>query len=171
MTNLLINLDLNFWEANPNLKYIFSDLYNQDLSISKEESSKKMWFITMMYHPNSELAELYESERLDILKADYYKDLEWDEEENEPLVQKFKHTCLLKKKRFLSDWEKKLEERDVYMNSLPYNEDNFVILEKLMGNRKSLWDAYHAAIAEAEKEDGGAAFGGLVESLTEQGKI
>jgi hypothetical protein len=42
MTNLLINLDLNFWEANPNLKYIFSDLYNQDLSISKEESSKKM---------------------------------------------------------------------------------------------------------------------------------
>jgi hypothetical protein len=57
------------------------------------------------------------------------------------------------------------------MNSLPYNEDNFIILEKLMGNRKSLWDAYHAAIAEAEKEDGGSAFGGLIESLTEQGKI
>ena len=57
------------------------------------------------------------------------------------------------------------------MNSLPYNEDNFTILEKLMGNRKSLWDAYHAASAEAEKEDGGAAFGGLIESLTEQGKI
>ena len=42
MTNLIINLDLNFWEANPNLKYIFSDVYNQDLSIDKAESSRRM---------------------------------------------------------------------------------------------------------------------------------
>lgn len=73
---------------------------------------------------------------------------------------------------YLNQWRKKLEERDEFINSTPYNASSYELLEKLLGNSKKIWDQYLMAEKEAEKDTNeGSVKGDIQESATELGLI
>ncbi len=69
-------------------------------------------------------------------------------------------------------WRKKLEEREEFIKSTPYNAETFELLEKLLGNSKKIWDQYLAAEKETQKSaNEGSVEGNIQESATELGLI
>lgn len=169
MINLVINTNEIFWEANPDAKIIFSKTYSEDESEQKKESSRIMWAYTLLYHPYSILSEFAYSEKLKFITESYlYED--WNPEDNPELNKKFKDFALTRKQRILVNWEKQIDEREQFMNSITYQE-NYEVKEKIMGNNKKVWDEFSRAEAEVMKEKEQSNFGGAEESAEEKGLI
>jgi len=63
-----------------------------------------------------------------------------------------------------------LEERDRFIESEPYSEDNYEMLEKLMGNSDKMWERYKKCLKDVEDEKAHIS-GGAMESLGEQNII
>ncbi len=83
------------------------------------------------------------------------------------MVEKFKDKLLTKAQRFLLSWERKLEEREGFLDETPYNASNFEMLEKIMGNSDKLWKAYQ----QCEKdvlEESSQTMGQQLESFLEK---
>lgn len=68
-------------------------------------------------------------------------------------------------------WEKKLIERDEFMEKKPYNEANHDMLDKMMSNTKKLWDYYEQALKDLSQERAEQTSGNLVESASEEGVV
>lgn len=88
----------NFWHLNSHMIYVepFSDLYNQDKSKNKEESSKVMWCITWMEDPDEEVNKYYripKDERLLICQK-YHKDYDPEHPLIKECLEKYPHLCL-----------------------------------------------------------------------------
>jgi hypothetical protein len=166
--------DLNFWELNPELKYpeVFAEFYNNDNSKSKVESSKVMNAIYLLLDRESRYKELPEKERKKLIAKDYLKDKDFNWEEIKPLQDFFLKLTMSKARKLLRNWELKLEERDEFISTLKYDEETTVLLDKMMGATKGIWEQYLNMLNEVEKEEGaGSVKGGGIESLTESGKI
>ena len=78
MSLLIIPKDLkvNMWDENPHLIYLnpFSQLYNRDKSKSKTDSSKEIWCITWLVHPDEEENRYYRipyDERVEVCQSFY----------------------------------------------------------------------------------------------------
>lgn len=78
---------------------------------------------------------------------------------------------LTKPKRLLAGWERKLEERDAFMHSLPYNEDTYEMLDKMMANTAKMWDQYLTILKKTESEVETTTQGDMELSLSQKGLI
>jgi len=88
----------NFWNLNAHMIYVepFSDLYNQDKSKNKEESSKTMWCILWMEDPDEEVNKYYripKDERLEICSK-YHPSYDEDHPLTRECREKYPHLCL-----------------------------------------------------------------------------
>ena len=68
---------LNFWAANPAMKMPFQDVFSQDRSRDKQDSSKLMWGVVGLcdpndYNPFSKMEE--RADRLKDIRASYWDD-------------------------------------------------------------------------------------------------
>lgn len=123
-------IDTDFW-SDAELKTIFYDEY-----ISKV-SSKIMWSLLLVYHPNSIYSTLDTKSAKELVEKDYLKkSLEWDKYTT--TVDKIQKFLLSKSKRLLLSWEEKLEERDRFMHSMPYNADTFELQDKMLAATSKL---------------------------------
>lgn len=88
----------NFWNLNAHMIYVepFSDLYSQDKSKNKEESSKTMWCILWMEDPDEEVNKYYripKDERLEICSK-YHPSYDEDYPLTRECREKYPHLCL-----------------------------------------------------------------------------
>lgn len=164
------NINLNFWEENAHAIYVFKNFYKNDKSKNKEYSSKIMWGVVLMFHPKSDYSDIEFLDRLKFVKDDYLGDINFDLDELEEIIDIFKKHCLTREQRFLSNLAKKLDERDAYLESLPYTIDNFETLEKALKNSKDIMNQYLVVKSLVEQEDD-ATYGSVVESASEKGDI
>lgn len=74
---------------------------------------------------------------------------------------------LTRPKRALGNWLHKLEERDDFITSTPYNTETFEMLDKLLAATDKMWKQYFSILEEVEKEDSSSSFGGAQDSLLE----
>ena len=170
-SNITIDLEQNFWNLNPFFKLPFKDFYDADKSKNKKESSDLMWVFTLLNHHHSPIYELSYDLKLREINTWFLKEPIEDLSEVKEWEDKFKEYVIPAKVRFLNNWRIKLEERDAFIASLPYNADNIDMLEKLLTGTKKIWDQYLAAVKEAEKDFGSATQGDIQESATELGLI
>lgn len=152
------------------------DFYTEELKILfKEEYEKKipsqyMWAFILDVHPGSIFSHLSPKVRREILSKDLIgSNIEWDSYSE--VIDKIKRIFLSKVQRLLVNWETKLEERDYFLNSTPYNADNFDLLEKAMKETHKMWQNYQTILKDFKKEEEAAAFGGGEDSLSEKGII
>ena len=164
------NINLNFWEENPHAVYVFKNFYNSDNSKEKNWSSKIMWAIALLFHPRSDYANIEFLDRLKFVKDDYLVNEIFDIDAHDEIIKIFKTHCLTREQRFLSNLAKKLDERDAYLESLPYTIDNFETLEKALKNSKDIMNQYLTVKSLVEQEDD-VTFGSIVESASEKGEI
>lgn len=65
--------------------------------------------------------------------------------------------------------EKKLEERSDFIDSIPYNESTYEMLDKMMKETKKMWDEYYRVVKDlSEDSDDGTSMGGTQESASER---
>ncbi len=88
----------NFWELNPHVIYVepFRDLYDEDKSKNKEQSSKDMWCILWMTDPDEEVNKYYripKDERLNICK-NFNPAFDPDHPLIQDCLKQYPHLCL-----------------------------------------------------------------------------
>lgn len=66
------------------------------------------------------------------------------------------------------NWEKKLHERDEFINSLSYSLDTYEDLDKMMKLTTSMWDQYESIKDRLTKEKSSNTEGDIEESLSEK---
>lgn len=179
MEKLISNFSLseNFWDCNPNMKKVgvFKDLYNNDKSTKKKDSSHSMWAVAIFVdkHQDNPYRNLNSDDKVKIIKEDYLADSSFDFDKLAVYVEEYKKYCLSQIERTLVELNKKLEERDIFLRSLNYTLDTASQIDSLILNTKKLKDLYFEMKKELETEnqEEGQTRGGFKESATEKGLI
>jgi hypothetical protein len=177
----------NFWEANPQLKVAgpFKKVYTNDKSRNKENSSRLMWTVALIWDRGSKFYNQPESDKVMLLFDDhfgdpnYYKNNQQKVDELRDFYIKLTETTA---ERTLSGIEKKLMERDAFLNATHYDlgekgDRGYVYgtvdtLDKMMANTKKLYDMYDDARKVVMEElSKGSTKGDATESLSDSGDI
>lgn len=145
--HLINNFDIySDFYSDPQLKAIFNEEYTLKVS------SSIMWALILYAHPKSKYFSQEDKTRKELIEKDFLKKpLNWDKYST--TLEKIDSFLLSKPQRLLKSWEQDLEERDIFMKSLPYNAENLEIKEKLMTNRLKLWDQYYAILKKFSEEE------------------
>ncbi len=109
--------------------------------------------------------------KLALIELDFLPDFSslWESRpETRAKISKF---LLSKPERLLDGWEKKLEERDEFMHSRPYNEDTFEMLDKMMALTDKMWSAYLKIQKAVTSEGESQTVGDTELSLSDKGVI
>jgi len=176
MDNLLDNFGHrnNFWKYNPQFLAVkeFDDFYKKDKSKSKELSSRIMWAIAFFVHPASVFKNLDEADKQHLIAKDYILDEKFNWDSVSGLVDTFSLLVLTKSRKSLDAWERKLRERDYFIESTAYSLDTFEDLDKAMKATHDMWKQYRA-IRDQVLAEGDTVIdkGGSKPSLSDEGKI
>jgi hypothetical protein len=129
-----------------------------------------MWALLLVFHPISKFYSLDVDSRKLLVERDFLKkELDW--KKYETTIALIQEHLITKTERLLDGWESKLEERDTFMHSLPYNADNFELLDKMLANTAKMWDSYLATKKKAAVEQETSIHGDTELSLSEKGLI
>jgi hypothetical protein len=162
------NLETNFWDANPQLQVPFHHLLEKE---GKEESSENMWSISLLIHPDSKLGNLPYEDRVEIIKSSFFPS--FDETKYEQEIALFKELCMTRTERMLYAWQKKIDERVTFLDTLDYNGETFEMIDKMITTGDKLLKQLQTIKEELEKERQESSYvkGGGNLSLSDQGKI
>lgn len=186
------NEENNFWDFNPQYKVIFKDLYSNDKSKGKEKTSRIMWGILLLIHPQSDFYNLPDKEEL--IKRDIVaiKGFKW--ETHIDIIDKVRDISLSQAEKSLDDWNQYMKKRDNYLKNTRYyfdeyaldeNEDNrlsktgnFITikgtaeqLDKAWLASKAMWADYKKIQDDLKKEDQRKGKGNKEVSLSDKGEI
>ena len=163
MNDLIIDPFSDFW-SDSQLRLIFKEEYEEDTA------SNIMWALILYNHPSSKYYTLDFQSRKDLIEKDYLKSpLDW--ESFKTTVDKIVKFLLSKPKQLLHGWELKLEERDAFMHSRPYDEDNYEMLDKMLAATSKMWDSYFSVQKKVTSEGESTTHGDTELSLSEKGII
>lgn len=187
------NTDLNFWELNPLMKTIgeFKDLFNNDKSKNKVDSSKVMWAIALLIDPNENNVwrNVTEDEKKLLIKEDFLEDKKffWEDPFIVKLIEKYIHHCLTHSEKELLIYEEKLIQRAKFIKETDFTLDYYAEndkgtislkrgtadqLDKMLLNTKKIFDQVKETKAMIKLEaDQGNLKGGAQESASEKGEL
>lgn len=156
---------------------IESDFYSDpqlELIFQQEKvngiTSKEMWALMLYFHPKSKYAGLDHTSKLELISTDYLKQpLKLDSYKD--TIKKIETFLLTKVEYLLSNWERKLEERDEFIHSKPYDEDTYEMLDKMMASTAKMWEQYLSIRKKAIQEEEAQTEGDSELSLSEKGII
>jgi len=183
----VLDTDLNFWEVNPNFKSIreFKEFRRLDKSKDKGKSSRIMWAIALCKdkHIENTWRNEDDEDKLPLLAEDVIKDKDFDWDTVEDLMYIYETRVLTKPERDLVQFEKKMRERQKFIDSTKYTLDSFddngkplkgtaTQLDKMLVDSDKIYKRHEELKAIYEKsEEDGHVFGGRTESASEQGLI
>lgn len=149
-----------------NLKQDLFKMYPELAIQFENKTSDYLWALLLDFHPDSSYVYIPMKERREII--DKFFKVNWaDAADDIALLTKI--FIKNKKLQILIGWERKLEERQAFLDSLPYDSNNYELLDKMMSQTYKMWQQYMLATKDADSTD--SAEGGGEESLNEQGKL
>jgi hypothetical protein len=163
----------NFWIMNPQLRIpeAFAVLHDKDQSKDCRKSSKIMWAIALLIDPDSKFSNAPYKDRLKLISNDYLKKEDFDWDKYKEAITYYENMLLTPAKRQVVIWNRKMDEKTVYLDTLTYEEDSEVI-EKLLISNAKLYVELERINKQLEKEESdGVAHGGREESASERGLI
>lgn len=171
-----VNVDENFWELNPEIKYIQPFKFTYDASKDKEQSSKWMWAVYLYCDPDSRFARMEEDDKEKEIVENYLglsvEQSPFQTNEFKGLIEAYKDKILSKLQKSYNRLLKKLEERDNFIASTKYTENNAKKLDDMFANSSKIYQQLKAIEDELETEKkSGNIKGGRKESLSERGII
>jgi hypothetical protein len=184
---LVWDLDKNFWDINGTFYLFFKELKDEDASKDKTVSSIKMWCIAMMGADSSPLKNMTIEEKELVLKDSFLKAYAntiekgksakkeyidvfkiFNKDLDAPLVERMVNITHSKAKKLLRMWENKLEERQLFINTTPYDKTSYEMLEKIIPPTAKMWQEYYRLKKESEEENEQSVRGGTEESFLEK---
>lgn len=167
------DIEQNFWDIYPDFKVAmsFKDLYKQDKSRGKVNSSKLMWFLVYTRDFNSKFYNLPQHEKDAIIGDDYMKDsnfYENNKKELDVLIADYYKLQFSPSRKHLIDWDKKILERSEFIATQRYSFETYEDLDKMAINTNKIYDTLKALNEQLNKEEGsGSLKGGAVSSLND----
>lgn len=131
--------DKNFWIEHPDMKVIspFKQIFEDDKSKKKEDSSKMMWFIVLCYDRDSKFYKL-SAEGLDgkhsIVGEDFMGDIKYYSKWKlvlEPVIEEYIRLQYSPMERHLKTWEDLLDKRTSFLKSQEYDFETDEKLDKM----------------------------------------
>ncbi len=120
----------NFWEMNPQLKYIepFSAVYSSDKSKDKINSSKTMWSVWMFADPSydNKIYRLPHDAKLRAIKK-FNPKFDPDAADMVSLIDAYRNTCMTHAARAFHEEEQLLAKRAKFLASAEYTFDSYII--------------------------------------------
>jgi len=176
MDNFISNFnpDSNFWEENPQVKYIspFREFYKKDRTKTKDKSSQIMWAIGMYLEPvRSKLYRMDEELRAKTINENYLEGKD-DFFKYQELLDAYHDYLMTPIKRNFKAWGDKLSTRMRFIEDTEYNEDTYEMLDKMMERTEKMMNQYKK-LEEAflEEELQTKMKGGIAKSAAEEGRI
>jgi len=167
------DVNINFWSANPQLKVPehFADIYKKDKSKTKGKSSQIMWAIALLVDPDSKFSNISYANRQKMIAKDFLKNEEFKWDDYTEAIVFYERSLITPAKRQLMVWNKKMDEKTLYLDVLTY-EDNADTIEGLLKTNVKLFEDYERLLKLVDKENNeGATKGGAEESASEKGLI
>lgn len=166
----------NFWKEYSSLITIdeFYQFYNDDKSKDKSESSKIMWAIWYMNHPESIFFNM--SDKKYKIAKDYLKDESFNWSSIENLISLFKFVVLSQAEQALINWGELISMRDkamkeLYMKFIGEEDiDSLVKLDKIITSTPKLFEDYKK-IKKDYEEDKISKKGNKIKSLSDAGEV
>jgi len=164
---LLNNFDPfeDFWATNPQLRILFKEEYDAKVP------SSQMWAVALFVHPSSKLFNESPENRKKLILSDYLNDPSFDFDSLSPTIDKFKRLVLTKAELLLSNWEKRMYDREAFLDSVPYSPDTFDMIEKMVKETPKLWQNLFQIQTALSKEQDTKVEGDIEESLSEKGLL
>jgi hypothetical protein len=168
----------NLWVMYPGLKAYLPNIYKLDAEIenpsSKDRGSRIGWSLIYLLHPDSDFFNTPREEAMKYISKDIMNESPtsegWDFVFQ--VASKFKEGLLTPAGRAILDWKIKFEERAQFLESVPYDENTFEMLDKMLSNTKKMFDMLRQAQADYSKEKAEEhTEGGAVESLSDKGDL
>lgn len=129
----------------------------------------------LVYHPQSQYSELMLADRKEeveknyLLKSNRKNKFNWDTYKDE--INTIQNLVLSKAERILKRWERQLEERAEYLDTIKYSTETPIeqieLKEKLMKETSKLWDQYQKCLKTVENEQS-KTLGDMQESILDQ---
>jgi hypothetical protein len=167
----------NFWEANPQLVYMFpfSALYEGDESKDKEVSSKNMWCVYFMCDPDEEENLFYRmsvQERIDMLKVTYNPEFDEVDELIALCVTSYPDICLNAVERALKNEKDALTKRADFLVKADYNFETMKDLDNAFSKTSKIYENFENIEERFLKHKSQSRVkGGRNESASEKGHI
>jgi len=167
------DVEVNFWRANPQLKVPqpFADILNKDKSKGKSKSSQIMWAIALLVDPDSKFSNISLGTRKELISKDFLKDAKFKWDDYKDAMHFYEYNLVSPAKRQLLIWNKKMDEKGMYLDTLTY-EEHADTIEGLLKTNVKLFEDYERLLKLVDKETKeGATKGGAEESAAEKGLI
>lgn len=153
----------DFWESNPQAKILFANYTSLP--------SSHMWAALLFAHPESKLFNESPSSRRTLIAQDYLKDPSFSWDQLTPLIEDIKRLTLTKAQQLYLNWEKRMYEREAFMDSVSYSPDTYQMKEQMAKETPKLWQSFFQIQELLEKEKSSHTEGDIEESLSEKNVI
>ena len=176
--------DENFWEMNPQYKYIFSDFYDKDKSRNKEQTSRIMWAIFFRMHPKSDFYNL--ANRDELIANKWLKDPKFKWSDYQSQIDLFVDTILTQAEKSLNAWNETMAKRDIFIHAQEFTLDSYEMtpagktvivkgtadqLDKMLANTSKLYQEYTKIQAELQKDEIKRGKANKPKSLSDAGEL
>lgn len=134
----------NFWKLNPQMTGIFEDLYKNDKSRGKENSSRMMWGIVQLYDPNeyNPVCDMAWTDRLHEVVTHYWGQEWYDKRKQqvEELGERYRGLRYTAARKSYDAINKKMDELANLLNMHELSLENAESIFKIIGQQKSTYD-------------------------------
>ena len=179
MNNALVSIkfdpEINFWDIHPHMIYItpFSKLYKTDGGGS--ESSKIMWCVAYICHPDEEENKFYRfgrEEAESILKETFYPELDTDNPIYNECIDAFPEAALDSVQRALLAKKESLRDRAELLKVEKYTLENSSKLDAMHKNTVKFMEEYDMILEKyINSKRSNIVKGGRSQSKSEKGEI
>lgn len=134
-------------------------------------SSKVMWALLLYHHPSSLYYSLDPQSKISLIEEEYLHS-PLILKDHEKVTEELLSILLSKPQRLLKSWEKKLEERDEFINSVSYSPTTYEMIDKMLSLTPKMWEQYLKIQSQvAEENESTKTLGDTELSLLDKGVI
>lgn len=187
----LWNINENYWTLHPQIRTIklFGNLFDNDKSKGKTESSKLMWAVALYSDPHEQNAwkNINYIDRQTLIATDFLKNskFNWEDENIKALLTCYEEHCLTIGEKELMRLEEKLTQRGDFLKETKYTLDEYEEkdgkiklkkgtaeqLDKMMVNTTKIYEQLDIIKTMMSKEASGANKGGSKQSASEKKQL
>lgn len=148
------DISKDFWKLHPQFKNL--DGFRQFYASNKgQDSSKFMWFLKYVYHPDSVVSGMRESDRIEYIEKSILEDIGFvleHTEEIEELGDLYKSVIDTPLDRIIRTVQTKLEQKETFLKDATYDLQTFEDLDKAINSLEKQYAILEKLVEKKNRE-------------------
>lgn len=146
----VIDIEANFFEVNPQFKTVkgFKDL-------NRKKESDLAWFVVYFADKSSPYKNMHSEDRILSICAEVFEDDDFFENNKEKLldlIETYLNLSETPAEKHLKVWEKKIHEKNKFLETITYNLENYKDIDEMLKNNKQTYEVFNKIKRQLEDE-------------------